>query len=40
MEEPALDELATRIAALVTLDQQANAALIREMLPAYLASRK
>ncbi len=39
MDELAMDALAARIAGLVTLDPQANAALIREMLPAYLASR-
>ena len=39
MDELALDALATRIAGLITLDPPANAALIREMLPAYLASR-
>ena len=39
MDELAMDALATRIAALVSLDPQANAALIREMLPSYLACR-
>jgi hypothetical protein len=39
MDELALDALAARIAALITIDPQTNSALIREMLPAYLASR-
>ena len=38
VDEVTLDALADEIAGLIKLNRQANAAIIREMLPAYVAS--